>query len=878
MASVPLDRRLTQTLLQLELEREWQLLMDKNKDWQACMLRGHATTSAPWLPWMPWMGSPPTAATTNVSTMLCHDSSTDSLQELPLLDFVIRGVIQPFPLIRGQSREQQARFWQMCQVLLDSWAARLPLTWTPPSTSQGHERRLMLLRFKNGITRLATVMIHGPDQMRARINGKQDANGTEDDDDDFDDHDDDDDDDELGSYSGSDRVSRGTSGTNMAIRVVSAVCSTEKRKKKTYFIIDTTVNQISYRVARQHRDFVQLAKQLQSAFGKKEKEVRLPSVPAKIYTKQQRRSLSTSHRRRRHSDALPWADDDRRCLNAYLAQLTANAVVAQHPLVRQFLTEPIATTQDGNTHGSILALVDDHDILCRQALDHDRREHQRRIDVYMDHQRNALDAHLDALMDALAKPHGCRTLLDQIKATPNPRDLPIYMQKCFEWGKLCFAFALHHQLVLSEWATENRRQFKNTHGLIPYRMAAAILRIGNPMTMMKAMLSLFLARPFGQQSLMQRTIVVNLQEEMVTLTQLIQNLEKELPDPFCERLYQATYTERVEGMHGPLPWDDENGDDDASWLEFVLLRLPCGDDGDEGRQRITQMMEVDLDAPTRARLQQLWHLYAEQRELAACIDMLTEPATGELLQTLATMMYEPLAHVYQAADLGTTLGHVQSFMNDIDHLIDLVEKQTADQQHQGHANVHVNDSENGEIGFQAFLQVVDRHQDAFYQFVRKVHTQTKSPFFTDLIDYVDQWLARLKISSKWHRQWRDTATQPGASTNTPSAAAAVAATAVGAVDAMDNAAQLALPALSSMQTTQLRTDLDMLKQYDQARHEYKMAKKLYKMRLPTTQDASRDNASLLQRPTKPSPPHRSKVLPLLLPSFLKHIVPILQTA
>lgn len=67
-----------------------------------------------------------------------------------------------------------------------------------------------------------------------------------------------------------------------------------------------------------------------------------------------------------------------------------------------------------------------------------------------------------------------------------------------------FAFALHRQFLTSDTATENLNNLRRTHGLMPYRTMAVILRFSNPMSMVKSFLDLFLAQPFGGRSLFQR--------------------------------------------------------------------------------------------------------------------------------------------------------------------------------------------------------------------------------------------------------------------------------------------------------------------------------------------------------------------------------------
>ena len=51
------------------------------------------------------------------------------------------------------------------------------------------------------------------------------------------------------------------------------------------------------------------------------------------------------------------------------------------------------------------------------------------------------------------------------------------------------------------------------HGLMPYFMLRSVLRISNPVSMVRSVLDLFLARPFGSTSLLQKMFSSGLNEE-----------------------------------------------------------------------------------------------------------------------------------------------------------------------------------------------------------------------------------------------------------------------------------------------------------------------------------------------------------------------------
>ena len=75
-------------------------------------------------------------------------------------------------------------------------------------------------------------------------------------------------------------------------------------------------------------------------------------------------------------------------------------------------------------------------------------------------------------------------------------------------GNLLTVFSLAATIfqvfVAADTASDSLTQLKRLHGLMPYFVLKGILRISNPMAMIRGVLDLFLARPFGGQSLLQR--------------------------------------------------------------------------------------------------------------------------------------------------------------------------------------------------------------------------------------------------------------------------------------------------------------------------------------------------------------------------------------
>lgn len=72
---------------------------------------------------------------------------------------------------------------------------------------------------------------------------------------------------------------------------------------------------------------------------------------------------------------------------------------------------------------------------------------------------------------------------------------------------------------------------------MPYFMLKAALKISNPMGMIRGVLDLFLAQPFGGRSLLQRMFTGQLMEEVRALEEDIEAVKEKVDDPvMCEKV------------------------------------------------------------------------------------------------------------------------------------------------------------------------------------------------------------------------------------------------------------------------------------------------------------------------------------------------------
>jgi hypothetical protein len=93
------------------------------------------------------------------------------------------------------------------------------------------------------------------------------------------------------------------------------------------------------------------------------------------------------------------------------------------------------------------------------------------------------------------------------------------------------ASTIYQMFVGSDNSSSVFAQLKRMHGLMPYMMMRGILRISNPVAMIRGILDLFLARPFGQTSLVQRMFSSGLTQEVAELKQDMDLVATKIPFP-----------------------------------------------------------------------------------------------------------------------------------------------------------------------------------------------------------------------------------------------------------------------------------------------------------------------------------------------------------
>lgn len=284
---------------------------------------------------------------------------------------------------------------------------------------------------------------------------------------------------------------------------------------------------------------------------------------------------------------------------------------------------------------------------------------------------------------------------------------------------------------------------------MPYRAVAQLLKVSNPFSMVKGVLDLFLAQPFGHRSLFQRIMLVNMNDEMKDLQQDIVELENQIHEPeLCQKLKNAVETAVPEeeeeedyyvsrGLYGIDKLAGEGAESrPCVFMVFAGKRSSKGEilevlKNPDIEPSLTpdQIVKVVAAASHNEdndddnnnlikQLDRLWTLYAKKREHELMMGLVFQGVTGDLLREIFAIFYQPLAQVYKAANLGESIQHLAAFIDDLIALLDSL------------------DAENNTA--QPFVELVQRHEQQFYTFVHNVHANDTSHLFDELLQYMDK--------------------------------------------------------------------------------------------------------------------------------------------
>ena len=426
-------------------------------------------------------------------------------------------------------------------------------------------------------------------------------------------------------------------------------------------------------------------------------------------------------------------EKNRLTLRAYLRSLLASPSVAESALLMDFLTaEPTTLTR-----------AEEEDAAIREGLDHVREEEHKRFSDEAAKRAQELQQHLKEFKKDLVQHDGLTRIFATIKSTPRIEDLPEKYKALLKWARISLASTIFQIFMGSDNSSEIFSQMKRMHGMMPYFMLRGILRISNPMAMVRGVLDIFLAQPFGQRSLLQRMFSSSLQDEVRELDEVCAAISAKVDDPtICEKVRQFVYApSEIQALYR------QDAEEERLDLLTTILRSPEAPALDRSQihrvVKASQAYEVykeyrrglknpdledegpqDDDAWLYEDLHVLIKMLTRKRDKEQMISLIFEGVTAELLKDMVTIFYSPLAQVYKLANIADSLSDLQAFITD---LIKTVE-----------ANEELSYTDPTRT-VQVFVDLVERHEGRFYNFVHQVHSKG-SGLFDGLMHWIELFI------------------------------------------------------------------------------------------------------------------------------------------
>ncbi|KAA1466392.1 hypothetical protein DENSPDRAFT_831210 [Dentipellis sp. KUC8613] len=429
-------------------------------------------------------------------------------------------------------------------------------------------------------------------------------------------------------------------------------------------------------------------------------------------------------------------EKNRLTLRAYLHSLLSSPTIASSPVLQSFLLS-------GPTQ---LSPEEVEDAQRREEIDRVRDEGRKQFAKEVASRVDSLRDTIKDVKGEIMGKDGLTHLFGIIKITPNVRDLPPDFQGVLEWARISMASTVFHHFVAADDASETLAGLKRIHGLMPYFMLKAALKISNPVSMIRTVLDLFLAQPFGGRSLLQRMFTSSLNEEVKALEEDIEAVKDKVDDPLiCEKIRQFVYAPKeIQAIY--------KADALAEDMHLLAAVLRSGEEPCLSRAQMQRVARshrahkaylayretlADSDDDDGPPTEEAWFfedlallssLFARLRDKEQLIALIFEGTTADLLKDIITIFYSPLAQVYRAASIADSLSDFQNFINDLIRTVESVEELSQEDPHRT---------------VQVFIDLIQRHEQSFYHFVHKVHSKGES-LFNSLMRWIELFLTVIR--------------------------------------------------------------------------------------------------------------------------------------
>ncbi|CAL9727597.1 hypothetical protein MOUN0_A01596 [Monosporozyma unispora] len=340
-------------------------------------------------------------------------------------------------------------------------------------------------------------------------------------------------------------------------------------------------------------------------------------------------------------------------------------------------------------------------------------------------------------------------LVNELRDKSSIHELSPLLQTFIEWFKIYLASMIYQMFLGNDNSYGFYTQVRKLHRLMPYTMMGQIMRFTNPMAMMKGMIDLFLAQPFGSYSLLQTMFSTILTEDLKSQTHVIKKLETII-------LKQSKYASQVvkclkkfveedhfnegnddsKGKVGEVDFNMDTIHKESQTMDMptcLIVLMKCSEIDKINNDAVTEIFESYNSWKLKEdnglyfqHIKDLFQLYVKEKDKRLMRRLWQDPELSRLLKAMVAMIYEPMVKVFKIARMDIALKNFERFMNDLIKLMDDI------------INGQLDNSTQFNI-IENIIHLVTKHQDSFFEFVHDVYLNDTEGIFEGFI----KWISRI---------------------------------------------------------------------------------------------------------------------------------------
>lgn len=430
-------------------------------------------------------------------------------------------------------------------------------------------------------------------------------------------------------------------------------------------------------------------------------------------------------------------------LRAYLRELLKDDEVSHCDVLKEFLFK-----------GQIFKLTneDEIDLKIREKLDLLLLLNQVKFQTEAYAKISALKEQTMPLrVKLLESNNGILEVFEELKTKEHITELSPMLRNFIDWCKINIAATIYQLFLGNDNSFEFYSQVRRFHKMLPYSVMINILKFTNPMSIMKTMLDLMMASPFGGKSLLQTLFYGILTDDIKAQLKTIGELEAKIGhEDILRRLKFFVYDcEDIDLLEAskqeskelsvdllltiiitPKLSDYSDVDDDTvgyifeSYKEYKKIKQ--SHDADE------RLLINHEKAELYSNLKSVFKLYVKNHDKDILKQIWAEPELTSILKDLLTMFYQPLVNLFKNAHVDVAFKDFENFMDDLIVTIDRLTNE-----------IYVSDTSKivDEI-----MTILNTHEDKFYQFLHNVYVTDSGQIFEQLIEWINSILNFLRNS------------------------------------------------------------------------------------------------------------------------------------